>query len=219
MPSPALVIFDCDGVLVDSEPLANLSLSEGLLELGLETSLEDTRRRYQGLSWASVLSDLEARLGHPVPDDWSLRRKARDRELFATQLKPIPGVERVVERLRRAGVPYCVASSGSVDKMRFTLSLTNLLSLFQGVLFSSEMVERGKPHPDLFLHAAERMGVAPAGAVVIEDSVPGVIGAKAADMAVLAFVRDPMSDRDGLEAAGGHLFDNMNDLPRLLEIP
>ncbi len=219
MKRPGLVIFDCDGVLVDTEPLSNASLVEGLAELGIETTVEDTRKRYLGLSWPSVLADIEDRLGTPVPEGWLDRRRARDFELYSRFLKAIPGVDYVIARVRRAGLPYCVASSGSIDKMRFTLEHTGLLPNFEGVLFSSSMVPRGKPHPDLFLHAAARMGIAASETAVIEDSVNGVTAARAAGMRVLAFARDPLSDRAGLEGAGGELFTDMEQVPSLLSIP
>ncbi|MGF1455247.1 MAG: HAD family hydrolase [Alphaproteobacteria bacterium] len=218
MASPGLVIFDCDGVLVDSEPLANASLAEGLQELGLAATPEETHSRYLGLSWTSVIADLEVRYGGPLPDGWLERVQARDRDLFRRHLKPIPGVEAVVARLRRLRVPYCVASSGSPDKMKLTLGVTGLLTYFQGVMFSSTMVERGKPHPDLFQLAAERMGARPKDTTVIEDSLNGVKAAAAAGMTVLAFVRDPLSDREALAAAGGRLFETMDDLPALLAL-
>ncbi len=218
MARPGLVIFDCDGVLVDSEPLANASLTEGLQELGFSATMEDTRRRYLGLSWKSVIADLETRYGGPLPEGWLDRTRARDRDLFHRHLKAIPHVEDVIIRLRRLSIPFCVASSGSLDKMRLTLGITGLLTYFQGVMFSSTMVERGKPFPDLFELASGRMGVRAKETVVIEDSPHGVSAAQAAGMGVFAFARDPLSDREALEAAGGRLFDDMRLLPDLLSL-
>ncbi len=212
----SLVIFDCDGVLVDSEPLANRALQQNLERLGLSMTYEEVRQRFLGLSWARVCEIIEEMLGRPLPEGWLEDQRAHDRALFKAHLQPIPGVRDVVETVRARGLSYCVASSGEVDKMQFTLGLTGLLPLFEDVLFSATMVTRGKPHPDLFLLAAERMGQAPEHCAVIEDSVNGVTGARAAGMTVYAFAGDPMADRSGLEKAGGLLFDRMADLPGLL---
>jgi HAD superfamily hydrolase (TIGR01509 family) len=139
-------------------------------------------------------------------------------ELFADGLQAIPHIETVLGVLKDARIPWCVASSGPVQKMHLTLGATGLLPHFESVLYSATMVERGKPFPDLFLHAASEMGFAPEECVVVEDAVPGVKAARAAGMRVFGYHGDPHSDRDGLAAAGATLFDDMRELPGLLGI-
>lgn len=212
---PGLVIFDCDGVLVDTERTANETLCGWLTEAGYPVSYEDCRRRFSGRSMASVQAEIEEaghRLGFSLPQRWYASLDA----IFGDRVEPVAHVETVVEALRDDGVPWCVASSAKLEKMRLTLGSTGLIRHFGDVLFSATMVARGKPFPDLFLHAAREMGHAPERCVVIEDSVPGAQAGVAAGMRVFAYHGDPHSDRDGLAAAGGVLFDDMRDLPRLL---
>lgn len=212
---PGLVVFDCDGVIVDTEKTANLVLCDWLTEAGYPVSYEDCRRRFSGRSMTSVQAEI-ATEGHDIGFDLTQRWYAAITETFARGVEPVPHIEDVVGALRAAGVPWCVASSAKLDKMHLTLGTTGLLPHFEHVLFSATMVERGKPYPDLFLHAAREMGFAPADCVVIEDSVPGTIAGIAAGMRVFSYHADPHSDRDGLEAAGGILFDDMRRLPGLL---
>lgn len=137
-------------------------------------------------------------------------------DVFRNGLDPIPHVGEAVQAIASAGIPFCVASSGQLTKMRLTLGLTGLLPYFEQSLFSVSMVSRGKPFPDLFLYAAQAMGHAPEACVVVEDSVAGVMAARAAGMRALAYAGDPESEREGLAAAGGELFDDMRELPRLI---
>ena len=149
-----LVIFDCDGVLVDSEPLANASFSRALKAQGLDWSVEETMRRLMGLSLKSALEIVEAELGRKLPDDFFEKMQAVTYQSFRdAPLQPVAGVKEAVQALQAAGLATCVASSGSPEKMRFTLGLTGLWDLFDGRIFSSSQVPRGKPFPDLFLHA------------------------------------------------------------------
>jgi HAD superfamily hydrolase (TIGR01509 family) len=208
---PDLIIFDCDGVLVDSEPISARILAEMLSEIGLPTTPAEADRRYRGRSMESCLQLVERALGAAAPEDFEEQLHRRTSAVFATELRPVPGVEGV---LRELTLPYCVASSGSHAKMGTTLTATGLLSWFEGRLFSATEVERGKPFPDLFLHAAERMSAAPGRCLVIEDSVVGVAAARAAGMAVLGYV--PAGDPSGLAAAGSRIFRRMSELPLLL---
>ncbi|ESW69278.1 HAD family hydrolase [Mesorhizobium sp. LSJC285A00] len=123
-----------------------------------------------------------------------------------------------IEAVRAAGIPYCVATSARISKMHITLGQTGLLPLFEHGMFSSTMVSRGKPFPDLFLHAAKTMGFVPADCIVIEDSVAGTQAGIAAGMRVYSYHGDPYSDRDGLASAGGVLFDDMRELAGLVPI-
>jgi HAD superfamily hydrolase (TIGR01509 family) len=212
---PSLVIFDCDGVIVDTERAANNVLCRWLTEAGYPVTYEDCRKRFAGRSMTSVQAEIEAEghaLGFHLMDRWY---SSLD-EIFGAGVEPVPHIEFVVEELRGAGIPWCVASSAKVDKMRLTLGTTGLIEHFRDVLFSATMVPRGKPFPDLFLHAAREMGHAPENCVVIEDSVWGTQAGIAAGMRVFSYHGDPHSDREGLAAAGGILFDDMRELPRLL---
>lgn len=213
---PDLVIFDCDGVLVDSEPIANRVLADLINRLGHPISVAETRAAFLGLSVAQEMKSLSRKIGRALPDDWYETVHAETYVAFRQSLRAVPGVEEVVARVRASDIAFCIASSGALDKMELTLGLTGLRHYFGDRIFSSSMVARGKPHPDLFLHAAAQMGIAPNRAVVIEDSVPGVMGAKAAGMHVFAYTGDPESDLSGLVAAGGHIFTDMADLLGLL---
>ena len=211
-----LVIFDCDGVLVDSEPLANASFSRALKAHGLDWSAEETMRRLMGLSLKSALEVCEAEIGRKLPADFLEKMQAVTYQSFRdAPLKPIAGVKEAVLALQEAGLDTCVASSGLPEKMRFTLGLTGLWDLFDGRIFSSSQVPRGKPFPDLFLHAALALNVQPFECTVVEDSVPGVLAARSAGMRALAYAGAPYADRDALAAAGGELFDDMKKLPFL----
>ncbi|MCP3980940.1 MAG: HAD family hydrolase [bacterium] len=206
-----LVVFDCDGVLVDSEPLANREFTRALNEIGLEIEFDEVCREFIGRSMSSCVETVERRLGRPVPQEFLAQLERATFEAFRRDLRPVPGVRGVVENL---DTPYCVASSGPTRKIRLTLGLTGLLPLFEGRIFSAADVGRGKPWPDLFLHAAERMGVTPGDCVVVEDSLPGVQAAVAAGMTVLAYA--PRGDASGLAEAGATLFDTMRRLPALI---
>jgi HAD superfamily hydrolase (TIGR01509 family) len=212
-----LVIFDCDGVLVDSEPLANASLSRALKAQGLDWDVAETMRRLMGRSLKSCIEIVEAELDRRLPADFVEKMQAVTYQSFRdAPLQPVPGVKDAILALQAAGCATCVASSGSVEKMRFTLGLTGLWDLFGGRVFSSGQVSRGKPFPDLFLHAAVSMNEKPAESVVIEDSVPGIEAARAAGMRVLAYAGAPYADRDELATAGGRLFTDMAHLPGLV---
>ena len=212
-----LVIFDCDGVLVDSEPLANASLSRALRAQGLDWPVEETMRRLMGRSLKSCVEIVEAELGRKLPDDFLETMQARTYQSFRdAPLQAVPGVRDAVTAVQGAGLATCVASSGAPEKMRFTLGLTGLWELFEGRIFSASEVPRGKPFPDLFLHAAIRMDVQPFACTVVEDSVPGVQAARAAGMRVLAYAGAPYADRAALRAAGGEVFDDMALLPGLV---
>jgi HAD superfamily hydrolase (TIGR01509 family) len=206
-----LVIFDCDGVLVDSEPLANRVFTAALHEVGLPLSYQEVCATFIGLSMERCIEIVEQRLGRPVPGDFVARLQARTFEAFRSSLQPVPGI---VEALDRIDAPVCVASSGEMEKMELNLGLTGLLPRFEGRLFSATQVERGKPWPDLFLHAASTLGARPAHSAVVEDSLPGVQAARAAGMTVFAYAGPDR--RVALAKAGAVVFDDMQELPSLL---
>ena len=211
-----LVIFDCDGVLVDSEPIANRVFAKMLGTIGLPMTVDETIATFVGRSMASCLALIAERRGAPVPAGFEEALQARTYDAFAAELGPVPGIAEALDALDASGIPTCVASSGSHDKMRRTLGLTGLLDRFDGRLFSATEVARGKPAPDLFLHAASRMGVAPARCAVVEDTPLGVAGAVAAGMMVFGYAGT--TTPAALAAAGARVFTTMRALPALLGV-
>lgn len=208
---PELVIFDCDGVLVDSDRISLRVQAEWISALGLKTSYEDCVRDFLGLGMPATLRIISERLGRPLPSGWEEGLDAAVREAFRNELRPVPGV---VEALDEIDLPTCIASSGSHKKMRFTLGLTGLWDRFAGRIYSSEEVQRGKPAPDLFLHAASRMSTPPHQCVVVEDSPFGVAGARAAGMSALGYAA--AAGGEALAREGAETFESMADLPALL---
>lgn len=217
VPSASLIIFDCDGVLVDTERVANELLVRLLADLGMVITYAECRRRFVGRSLSAVQEEVEAELGRQLAPDWpdAVVRK-ETLHAFEAGIEAIAGVREQLEWLAGLPHPFCVASSGQIQKMHATLGSSGLLPFVKDVLFSADMVGKGKPAPDLFLHAAAQMGHAPETCVVIEDSVPGVQAGIAAGMKVLGYAGDPHTDAEGLKREGAHLFDDMRALPDLL---
>lgn len=213
MTSPIeLVIFDCDGVLVDSERLAlRINVALGA-ELGWPMSEREIVNRFLGRSHASVWELLAARLGPRVADRWEERYARLLDEAIDAELTEVDGVS---EALAAIGTPNCIASSGSHAKMRRTLGHTGLYERFAGRIFSATEVARGKPAPDLFLHAAARMGVDPAACAVVEDSQYGVRAARAAGMRAFGYAGG-LTPAAWLAGPGTVVFDDMRTLPTLL---
>ncbi len=211
----AAVIFDCDGVLVDTEGAANRVLAEVLTDAGLPTTAEESMATYMGRSWVSCMAIATERFGRPLPEA-ELRERYRSgvRAAWERELAPVPGIVAALDAIAARGLPTCVASSGEHERMRFTLGRTGLLPRFDGRLFSATEVARGKPAPDLFLHAARAMGFDPATTVVVEDTVPGAQAGVAAGMRVLGFARQ--SAAADLAAAGAEPFADMARLPERL---
>lgn len=206
-----LVIFDCDGVLVDSERLAVRVEARLLSELGWSLTEADVLDRFVGRSDAYMLGEIEAALGRPVPD-WQNRYEQRLHSAFRAELTAVEGIETALDQLT---VATCVASSGTHGKLRLTLGLTGLYERFAGRIFSTTEVEHGKPAPDLFLHAAARSGVTPDRCMVIEDSRSGVEAARAAGMRSLGYAGG-LTPPSWLEGRDTIVFENMADLPGLL---
>jgi HAD superfamily hydrolase (TIGR01509 family) len=207
-----LVIFDNDGVLVDSEWHANGILADLLTEFGLPCTREDCIRDYLGSTLARVRDVAEARLGRPLPCELEDRYHDRLFEAFRTSLTAVPGVMDAIERI---ALPTCVASSGTHERIRLALATAGLLGRFAGRIFSAEDVANGKPEPDLFLHAARRLGVAPERCAVVEDSPLGVQAANRAGMVALGFARI-ITPAARLRDATGGVFTSMDQLPALL---
>jgi HAD superfamily hydrolase (TIGR01509 family) len=215
MDVPALVIFDCDGVLVDSEGISHEVLARALSGAGLPTSTADALRHYKGLILRDVIARAESELGAPLPDGF-IEAFEHERALeFRRRLKPVAGAAETVRSLRAAGLKVCVASQGKLEKTELTLQLTGLRDLFEAsALFSAYSVPRGKPHPDLFLHAAGTMRAAPDRCVVIEDTTIGVIAARSAGMRTLGYAAD--DDESALRAAGAEVLRSLADIPALI---
>ncbi len=209
-----LVIFDNDGVLVDSEPISNRLLAGYLTELGHPTSYEDSLRDYMGGAMHRVHDLVWERTGRRLPEDFDDVFHGRVFAAFERELEPVPGAVGVLEKLAADGVAYCVASSGSHERIRVGHRKAGLDRWFDDDrIFSSQDVGRGKPAPDLFLHAAARMGVAPERCAVVEDSPLGVQAAVAAGMDVYGFTA--MTSAGKLVGAT-RLFGNMGELADLL---
>lgn len=178
------IIFDCDGVLVDSEKLAIKMDQKMLAELGWSLSLEEIAENFLGKSEEHFNKTVEAHLGRKLSDEWKAKSKDVYRETFEAELQAVPGIEQALDELH---LGTCVASSGSHEKMRLTLGLTGLFPRFEGHLYSATQVSRGKPFPDLFLFAANQMGWEPTECVVVEDSAAGIEAGLAAGMHVIAY--------------------------------
>ena len=208
----SLVIFDCDGVLVDTERIAVKIDVVVLGKLGWTMTEAEVIERFMGRSDEEMTREIEAHLGRRLPASWEEPFRHLYREAFAAELTPVPGI---VEALDAIAIPTCVASSGTHEKIRYTLGLTGLYERFAGRIFSVSEVARGKPAPDLFLHAAQRLGVPPAGCAVVEDSPYGIEAARAAGMRAFGYAGG-LAPRRALEGHETIVFDDMRELPRLI---
>jgi HAD superfamily hydrolase (TIGR01509 family) len=208
-----LVIFDCDGVLVDSERLAVRTEADILSSLGWPLTEADIVERFVGRSAAYMQGEIERHLGRSL--DWDAEFEPRYREAYERELIAVPGI---YEALDGITTPVCVASSGSHDKMRFTLGKTGLFDRFEGRIFSVDQVAHGKPAPDIFLLAADQMGASPDRCAVVEDSVSGVTAGLAAGMTVFAFAGG-VTSAEKLAIEGAVVFDDMRDLPAQVHAP
>ncbi len=211
-----LLIFDCDGVLVDSEPTSNRVLAAAISGVGLPMSAEQVAESFEGMRLADIQSGVEAQLGRKLPAGWLAEFEADRAAAFEKDLAPVSGVEMVLEEALAAGIPVCVASQARTEKTALTLGLTGLSRFFpDAALFSSTMVEHGKPHPELFLLAADTMGFDPADCFVVEDGALGVEAGRAAGMKVLGYAP---TEREAvrLSSRGAEVFRSMVDLRALL---
>lgn len=206
-----LIIFDCDGVLVDSEPIANRMLAKHLSAIGLPTSYEQSLARYRGRSLQSCLELVETQLGKPLTDDFLTDLQLETFAEFRRNLQPVSGVKEVLEQLT---LPVCVASSGDHKKIQLTLSITGLLDYFPAAIFSASEVSRGKPAPDLFLYASEKMSVLPQNCLVVEDAPVGVEAAVKAGMQVIGYAGH--TDQQLLLERGARTFNCMSEFFKLL---
>jgi len=204
------VIFDCDGTLVDTEPLANDVFATMLCAEGLRMTGHEAMTRFRGMKWDACLAEVEAELGRKLPPGFMPELQERTFEAYRGRLKPIPGIRELISLL---DIPMCVASNGTRQQVEFSLSLTGLLPYFTGRIFSSHDIGVWKPEPDLFLHAAGAMGVEPANCAVVEDSVPGIQAGISAGMKVFAFQPAMVDERI---PAGVTVIQSMSELHAVL---
>ncbi|MER9016814.1 HAD family hydrolase [Mesorhizobium sp. M0207] len=216
--TPELVIFDCDGVLVDSEMLSVSALLKMIALAGGNVSEDIAYEHFLGKSMKSVREILASDFGLDLTEQHLTEMRSELMRRFRDELKPMPGIAQVLPRL---GVPCCVASSGTLERIRYALDVTGLLGLLEPHLFSAAMVARGKPAPDLFLHAADKMRAAPRNCLVVEDSPAGIEAARAAGMRVLAFTGGSHTGNPALKARlassePDFIFADMLQLPDLI---
>ena len=209
-----LVIFDCDGVLVDSEPVTNRLVAAELTQLGWAMTMEECQRRFLGLNLAAMVPLIEAQLRRKLPAQWDRDLEQRLVMVLAEEVELIPGAAAALAETTRLGLPWRIASNSSHAELQAKFGRNGLGDVVAGRLHSHHDVALGKPAPDLFLSAAMAEGVAPASCVVIEDSVPGVRAAMAAGMTCLGFCPD--TDGANLLAEGAAPFHSLYDLPALL---
>ncbi|MDH2444085.1 HAD family phosphatase [Amnibacterium sp. CER49] len=214
-PDGVLVVFDCDGVLVETEAVDARVQQQAFAELGVDLTVEEIAERFAGGTGEHFAAELARVLGSALDFDWHERFGDRYTRAYERELTSVPGVEGVLDALDRLDVDRCVASNSTPDHLHAVLSLTGLLPRFAGRMFSAIEVARGKPAPDLFLHAAATLGYPPERCVVVEDSVAGVTAARAAGMAVLGYVGG-LTPRARLEPLATEVFTDMTALPVLL---
>ncbi len=200
------IIFDCDGTLVDSEPLTMEVLVECAGKLGLEMTVAEALERFKGGKMADCVAAFEQQLGCTLPENFTPDFRARCAEVYEDRLEPIAGAHKVLQQLR---LPYCLASSGPMKKIELNLRVTGLTHYFGDRIFSAYDLGKWKPDPSLFLHAAEAMGAAPEHCAVVEDSLPGVQAGLAAGMRVFVLAG---------EALPAHLADSVQVLPHLEDL-
>ena len=208
------VLFDCDGVLVKSERLVCEIEVELLGRWGWELTAEDARRLFKGKPFAAIAAAVADRLGDRLPADWMYHWAMETANGFRKRLQEVEGVRAVIEKVVGAGLPTCVASQSPQPRAELSLGVCDLERYFEGRVFTSSLVQRPKPAPDLFLFAAEKIGVEPAQCTVSEDSPSGVVAARAANMRVLGYAAD--EDAARLQEAGAEVFSSMAEVPALL---
>jgi HAD superfamily hydrolase (TIGR01509 family) len=205
-------------VLADSEVLSNSVLAEIVTELGVPTSIDDAYRTFMGKRLQEVIEAIEAVIGRRLPADFADAYQVRTFDAFRAGLKPVGGAREFLEAWRE--VPRCIASSSSPERLALSLDVLNMTPLFEGRVFSASNVARGKPHPDIFLHAAEQLGIAPRDCIVIEDSVGGVTAGRAAGATVIGLTAashvQPGHDVKLREAGADHVVASFAELDRIV---
>lgn len=212
---PELVIFDCDGVVVDSEGPTQILIRDELAAHGLDLTVERVTDLFVGGSMSNVF-ETARRMGADLPDDWLETFYAALFEMLATRVTPIDGIGHALDCLDAAGIPFAIGSNGRPEKMETTLGTTGLLERFRGRMYSAQTIGKLKPAPDVYLQIAGEFGVDPSRCVVVEDSAPGATAAKAAQMHCLGFARETPAHK--LAPIADQLFEDMRQLPDLLGI-
>lgn len=210
-----LVIFDCDGVLVDTEELFNQTLVQDLAERGLILTIEQCMGMFLGGTLSTAKPVIEE-YGITLPDTWVEDFYMKAYDVLRKSAEPIAGIKETLTQIEDAGIPYCVASNGRVEKMEITLGRTGMLDHFKDVMFSAQALGTAKPAPDLFLAAAAAFGVTHKECVVIEDSITGVLAAKRAGMKCFGYA--PHGNGEALAAENAIIFDDMAKLPALIKV-
>jgi HAD superfamily hydrolase (TIGR01509 family) len=208
------VIFDCDGVLIDSERIVNQVEAEVLTRWGWPVSAPEVRALFKGRAFAELQAQIEQHLAGKLPSDWIYDWAMETAYAMQQRLREVPGVRALIEQLRAAGVPIAVASQSSLGRVHLSLALCRLDHYFGAHVSTASMVARPKPAPDVYLHAAASLGAAPTACSVIEDSPSGVRAARAAGMTVYGYAAD--EDATALAQAGATVFHHMSELPALL---
>jgi HAD superfamily hydrolase (TIGR01509 family) len=207
------IIFDCDGVLVDTEKIGNGILLEMAAEHGFEMNIEDAYRNFNGRNLKDCFRHIEEAIAKKLPEEFENEYRIKSFEAFKTQVKPMEGV---VEFINKLEIPYCVASSGPVDKIRLNLEVAGLLDKFENRMFSSYQINSWKPDPELFLHAAKEMGFEVKDCIVVEDSCAGVMAGTKGGFKVYGFANG--FNNEDLENEGAILFSSYKELGELLRL-
>ncbi len=205
------VIFDCDGVLIDSETIAIETMVDMANDLGANISKEGAISRFKGKSFSSCMDTFSEIIGKPLPETFEVDYRVKSFEAFKENIQPIEGIKDVVKNLK---VPFCTASSGPENKIRLNLGLTGLLPFFENNIFSCYTIKKWKPDPGVFLWAAETMGFKPSECVVVEDSLSGVRAAKNGDFDVFGFTAHDYHNE--LKAEATKTFDSMSELLKMI---
>ena len=219
-PAPRLVIFDCDGVLIDSEIIAARAQSRALAEHGIAITPEEAARRFAGIPDADMWQTLQAENACSLPDGFASQYADRLQTTFRQELRALPHVHETLKALRERGLEVCVASSSTPPKLEAALKLVGLWDEFAPNVFSTAQVAKGKPAPDVFLYAARQMRAAVLDCVVVEDSVPGVRAARAARMRAVGFVgashNGPQQRQRLLDEGAFEVIDDLRRLPEII---
>lgn len=206
------IIFDCDGVLVDTEKIGNGIMLSMAAEYGFEMKLEDAYRDFNGRNLKECFLHIEKAIGKKLPDNFESDYREKSFEAFRTQVKPMDGIVSFLDKLK---IPYCVASSGPVEKIRLNLEVAGLLDKFENKIFSSYQIKSWKPEPGIFLHAAKEMGFEVKDCIVIEDSKAGVIAGIQGGFKVYGFANG--FNNEDLEKEGAILFNSYEELKDILK--
>lgn len=218
-----LVIFDCDGVLVDSEPLSVKATVIALAEYGVQLDVQQVLRSLTGLTFTAAVAKVRRDYGVELPVGYARRHAQLVDQMFRQELRPMAGVRQTLGDLGERGIPFCVASNSSQARLALTFKVTGLGPFFEGRVFSGEDVKEGKPAPDLFLHAAASCGVSPRHCLVVEDSPVGVTAAVKAGMPVIGFAggghASPALCERLLQAGASSIIDDFRQIPQALRAP